>query len=242
MVKKFEEWLNEGFWKDGVKRAKNNTIRLGDGVKLDLGIKVEVNNRNIDYDALAIELLGLKQGGWMLGRPYYQLSDEVRNRDLSDSGEAKGLKCCAFKISDDRDDEQDDGYVEIPYKEMVQHLKIDIDMDDFFMLCKGLVEKMKEYGVVAHHSRGWQNIIQYTDIALPIYTFKGVDEKTQEKLLEKFMRKLGDQHQFDFDLHSLYHGHNLHIYENTIYCSVHYNIMKYYDEVIKFTEDYFNNL
>lgn len=35
MVKKFEEFISEGFWKDGIKRAKSNTKRLEDKSEFD---------------------------------------------------------------------------------------------------------------------------------------------------------------------------------------------------------------
>ena len=36
MIKNFEDWINEGFWKDSINRAKTNTERLEDRLNTNI--------------------------------------------------------------------------------------------------------------------------------------------------------------------------------------------------------------
>ena len=58
MIKKFNDFVNEGFWKDGIKRAKNNSTRIDERIisninemhSVDLGLKFEIADVDLEVD------------------------------------------------------------------------------------------------------------------------------------------------------------------------------------------------
>ena len=83
MIKKFEDWISEGFWKDGIKRAKENKIRTGERLsdsnlyelkEVDLGLSFNVADRFFCYDKSLIHKYRniksiekyIKSSGWRL--------------------------------------------------------------------------------------------------------------------------------------------------------------------------------
>lgn len=78
MIKKFEEFINEGFWKDGIRRAKNNTERLGD--KLMTNIK-NLNTVDLGVDGILfadqdLEIDGEDKFDWESVKKYIPLIEK----------------------------------------------------------------------------------------------------------------------------------------------------------------------
>lgn len=72
MIKKFEEFVNEGMWKSGIDRAKENSMRVEDGIRVKLpnGDTVEIDDR---YDGVPYKLDGDN---------YYKLIDDIEGVEI----------------------------------------------------------------------------------------------------------------------------------------------------------------
>ena len=81
-VLKFEEYVNEGLWSSGMKRAENDEIRRENGVKVNTSIGTLVLvNKEWDYKLLIMDMIESAQyGTWFHVNEIDDYnSDEIRN-------------------------------------------------------------------------------------------------------------------------------------------------------------------
>ena len=142
MIKKFEEYISEGFWKDGIRRAKNNDIRREDGVKvkLQLGPTVVLKNTNWDYDKFLLFIVGFGSPVFGVKRLNVFTLDEQKNilTGKLDYYHPIDIEGSTYVISFESYSEMVDGswfgYFDID----------DPCEEDYIAVIKGLVEKMHE--------------------------------------------------------------------------------------------------
>ena len=124
MIKKFAEFINEGFWKDGIKRAKEGDVRREDGIKVKLpdGKDIIIDN--------SIEGVPYK----LDGDNYYKLIDDIEGLEFYVFGFKLNGEYIYYYVDVDDD------------TELIKFITSDYDMvDDDFSILKAVTKSDNMY-------------------------------------------------------------------------------------------------
>ena len=146
MIKTFEEFINEGFWKDGIKRAKNNDVRRENGVKVktSLGVDIVLQNPDYDYESLIKDILSGGDGGHPLDLDI----DFFRNYTAANRTKVlEGENEYVFLISSNNMREKI-ALAFGDFDEMKETSTIfdndDISKEDYLAICKGIADALSQ--------------------------------------------------------------------------------------------------
>lgn len=234
MIKKFDEFIKEGFLSKTLGRSKSGEIRKEDGrrVKTSLG-DVVLKNPNCDYEGFIVETCD--------GEHYNDFRiDWVDMRNFS-SDELKTINndtaIYTFKINNQ---------VAIQfatYEEMVDGEVFDEEdycEDDYISLCRLIAETVRKGDV------------DYVDVdgeGNDIYGFLLVDDYVIQDMMnvdydEVDERDYWDENpvfeRFKKDFKENFDGHHCLIFDNgKIYSKIYYYTISHIEEIMSFTKKYF---
>lgn len=239
MIKKFEDYITEGMWKSGVDRAKNNTDRLEDGVKLEIGTKIKVGNRLIDYNELVKEILNYVPGEEYDDSPmsiiYISTLDWEQEKQIRETGESYSKFGYTFLIQEITDRytlcahfDNYESYIENYAKSSK------ISEDDYVAMCRGIAEKLKTLDVLTltrsepsddfHYHEVWHDTIS-------IFNFKKGDKRLKKFSFTRFKEEF--ETQFEGKYRDIFY-----LEEHGISVELNYDAIIHLDEFTKFAEDY----
>lgn len=243
MIKKFQDYISEGLWKSGVERAKNNTERLEDGVKLEIGTKIKVGNRLIDYNELVKKILNYVPGEEYDDAPmsiiYISTLDWEQEKQIRETGEATSKFGYIFLIQ-----EITDRYTLCVhfdnYESFIENYakSSKISEDDYVAMCRGIADKLKTLDVVTLMRNEVDDSLHYHDVyhdTITIFNFKKGDKKLKKFSFTRFEKEFENQFKGKYRDIFYLEGHSLSV-------ELTYDAIMNLDEFVKFTKRYMRNL
>ena len=215
--------INEGFWKDGIKRAKSGETRIEDGVKLEIGTSIFVKNRKYDYDSLIKYLFNKKLVDFGRLGTY---AGQVR-KELDKTGEST-IHDYYFRIGDSL--KPNTAVAEFfPYDEL-QDADVDIsdlDEDDYRTMCKGVVERLAQMDEIRFIRGACVDamVVFWIDYNKPHSDYRGYS------FCNAFRKHFGTE-KFG-EVYSV---------GDFIAIDIDYDCLRYYEEAVQFTQEYMDKL
>lgn len=193
MIKRFDEFIEEGFLSKTLGRAKSDTNRLedGNGVMTDFGEKITVKSIEFDYEEFINDLI---EGS-------YEEDDLYSIYYLHDSKPTSGLGGFEYYIGTTVDDE----HVTIcfpDYSDIEDDYEEDISEDDYRRICEVIANAIKNVKCLGLMTRDESSFAEFA-----IVSYNDMDEIGEGEGYSKFRKMLCND--FNNKECHISHGHDL---------------------------------
>ena len=189
MVKKYSDFINEGFMTRSLDRNKNNELRKEDGIKVtnQYGVDIVIKDSNCDYKN--ITKLICNSGHW--GDFRYEVSNLHSSKNRLQYDAIKQDKCdYKFLISDV-------DVIEYPeYDDIAESTptKLNLNEDDYKSILRGIVEALRKTKFIISNGQIYFTLVNERD-SLKIQKRLRDDDELEygEYILDDFKDKFIDK-------------------------------------------------
>ena len=219
MIYNFEDYINE-LWTKGLTRKKNDEHRLEDGkyVMTEMGVKIHLHNPNIDYNDIIHNMLDDYDTSFSF--------DSVHTKENIPIDDSVFISFPDYEY-----------FLDLPYLNEVN--EGNVDEHDYKQICQGIIDALKNTLIIKNpDSRDrWTYNYLYCFVLINIYHFVDDAQQTTDdnSYIDNYIDDFKDCFETEFPNVKLSN-----VSDYNIVIDIDYNNLINYQEMKKFTEDYFN--